>query len=400
MSARLLGLAFSARMPSLAAKVVLLKLVDCCDDDGRNIYPSVATLAAAAECAERTVQRVLKLFCAVGLLRVVREGGAGKGNTRCYEMDIHLLLKLNKAGVFAELEARNAVADNDADAPENPASHAQDAYDGAGEADDMSADRVTPCHPKEALRVTLATAKGDTMSPNPLEEPLNLERESASAGCEKNTLPEAGASVAAGAELPRGEGGADGAPAVTLDDFRKVWPKIAADDQTRLANAWAELPFDARRAAVEGVGPFLAELKAAGRTHAPASWKYLTERRWTLVEAQSAERKATSTVRTIAPWTRDWWALLLRRIAAGENCGLMAQQAANGKGVTVLERDAPSVEASAALRPFECDGPEIAAWRGWFRAKRVELPAFKGSFRVFLPEAEPPGAAARQASGF
>lgn len=401
MSARLLGLAFGARMPSLAAKVVLLKLVDCCDDDGRNIFPSVATLANAAECAERTVQRVLKLFCAIGLLRMVREGGSGKGNTRCYELDVDLLFNLRKPGVFAELEARNGGIDDAAEGAENGTSHAQDACEGENCGEASAALRVTPCHPNSADRVTLTTPKGDTMSPNPLIETSISERESASERREEKT-PDGEPCVARGAGLG-GSSDAEGEtqhPAATLDHFRKVWPNVATDDQTKLANAWAELPFPLRQAAIAGVPGFLAELKAAKRACIPASWKYIGERRWTLVAAQAAERKAETGQVEIKAWSQVWWAVLLRRLKAGERCGLMAKWAIEGKSWSVVAKETPGAAELAALHPFECTGPEIAAWRGWFRAKGVELPTFKGQCRVFLPSPAPPGAAANQASGF
>ncbi|MCA0401305.1 MAG: helix-turn-helix domain-containing protein [Proteobacteria bacterium] len=393
MSARLLGLAFGARVPSHAAKIVLLKLVDCCDDEGRNIYPSVATLATAAECAERTVQRVLRLFCAIGLLRLVREGGAGKGSTRCYEMDIRLLFELSRPGLFAELEARNGGA---VDAEET-AGHAQNACDKAEEAAPGETLRVTPCHPNEALRVTLTTSQGDiAVSPNPLREPSRVEKESAWAHAAGATSGSPGGhDESAGLA---GDGATSG-PAVTLDDFRKVWPRVGVDDQAKLATAWAELPFAERRAAIDGVAPFLAELKAAKRSTVPASWSYLSQRRWTLIDAEAAARKASAGVIAVAPWSREWWALLFGKLKRGERCSLMVEWAIKGTGMTCKPGDMPSAEAITAVQPYPCDGPEMEAWRPWFRARRCEMPTFRGSYRVFLPAPAPPEDV-KQASGF
>ena len=87
MSAALLGMAFRCDMGSHVAKLVLLKLVDAAEDDGTSIYPAIATIARAAQAHERTVQRVLRLFQAKGLLRLVRQGGGGPGNTSEYTLD-------------------------------------------------------------------------------------------------------------------------------------------------------------------------------------------------------------------------------------------------------------------------------------------------------------------------
>jgi DNA-binding MarR family transcriptional regulator len=45
---------------SLAEKFILLALCEKADNDGRNAYPSVSTLARYAECSERSVQRHLR----------------------------------------------------------------------------------------------------------------------------------------------------------------------------------------------------------------------------------------------------------------------------------------------------------------------------------------------------
>ena len=83
MSARLFSIALELDVPSPAAKLIIAKMVDCCDDDGRRIFPSVATLARVGQCSDRQVQRYLRKFCGLGLLRVVREGGTGRRCACC-----------------------------------------------------------------------------------------------------------------------------------------------------------------------------------------------------------------------------------------------------------------------------------------------------------------------------
>lgn len=51
MSAFLLGIGFRADMGTCARKLVLLKLMDACEDDGTRIFPAIATIARAAQCS-------------------------------------------------------------------------------------------------------------------------------------------------------------------------------------------------------------------------------------------------------------------------------------------------------------------------------------------------------------
>lgn len=98
MSAFLLGVGFRADMGTCARKLVLLKLIDACDDDGTRIFPAIATIARAAQCSTRQVQRELQAFRDVGLIRLVKEGGKGPRSTNEYAMDLDLLGRLGKEG--------------------------------------------------------------------------------------------------------------------------------------------------------------------------------------------------------------------------------------------------------------------------------------------------------------
>jgi DNA-binding MarR family transcriptional regulator len=61
-------------------RMLAAKLADNADDAGRNIYPSVATLASATMLSERTVQRLLKRMVQDGWLLIVRHArGGGRG---------------------------------------------------------------------------------------------------------------------------------------------------------------------------------------------------------------------------------------------------------------------------------------------------------------------------------
>jgi hypothetical protein len=81
--------------------------------------------------------------------------------------------------------------------------------------------------------------------------------------------------------------------------FEARWPTAAADDRQRTAYAWAELDGTEREAAMQGIAPFLENLKRLGRKNVPAGWKYLEEKRWTLLE------KAKTEPQTFAPLPSD-----------------------------------------------------------------------------------------------
>lgn len=71
-----------------------------------------------------------------------------------------------------------------------------------------------------------------------------------------------------------------------LTKFRPKWPTSAADDQQRLIYAAHELTPEERETALVKIDPFLALLKSLKRTSIPAGWKFLEEKRWTLLEQQ------------------------------------------------------------------------------------------------------------------
>ncbi|MFB6460468.1 helix-turn-helix domain-containing protein [Bradyrhizobium tunisiense] len=68
-------------------------------------------------------------------------------------------------------------------------------------------------------------------------------------------------------------------------EFRKRWPTAAVDDRQRTDYAADALTPDEERAALDGIAPFLDELKRQGRKTVPAGWRYIEERRWTLLRA-------------------------------------------------------------------------------------------------------------------
>lgn len=67
-------------------------------------------------------------------------------------------------------------------------------------------------------------------------------------------------------------------------DFEKRWPTSAFDDRQRTAYAAEALTEAEQQAALASIATFLEKAKRSHRKHVPAGWKYLEEKRWTLLE--------------------------------------------------------------------------------------------------------------------
>lgn len=396
MSARLLSLAFDAEAPSASAKLVLIKLVDCCDDEGKKIFPAVATLARAAQCDPRTVQRHIAMFCTVGLLRKVRDGGAGRGSTTHYEMNLDVLRRIGAKG-WAAVAGTVIAGANDDDEPggeacTGPESHAETAEPEAAET--AKGDTMSP-YP-EPLRVTPATVKGDTGVTQPLNRiPQESERERVSAG-RAGAPSTAGGEPAANAGLPRdGEPAPDGQPIPQLAEFVKRWPTSVADSQVKVASAWAELGLAERREAIAEIDRFLAELKRQKRSHVPGGFTYLTERKWRLLPQMQREASAGQLV-TVKPFSKAWWALFHHaRAGRGGNAKLLLQVAEQGRDWAVRQADLDAAGPDA-LKAAPANGEAGQAFFAGCARAGFHFRKFGDAAWVFLPVGQEQAAAVDQ----
>ncbi len=376
MSSRLLSDACDAPAPfgSLAAKLLLIKLVDCCDDDGRNIWPKRAVLARAACCSERHVRDLMGRFCGIGLLRRIKDGGKGPGSVNRYEMDVAVLKAAKVSGWPYEADTPPAMH----------AAHDGDADEGCETAEN-EADKGELSSPLEALRGNWGAAKGELAAPvYPLEDyPLD-ERKSASARqAGKGTRPDAMPMQHAQDAEPSGT--------PTLYDFRRAWPTTVADDQVKVANAWSALGFEERRAAVEGIPGFLASIKKLKRDAAPAGFNYLAQKRWTLVAAEERQHDGQTRLVVLEPWSLPFMAVLLRRAASGEPCAQMLRSAAEAKASTFRLADLPGEGERSRFKGYPAHGEVARRWRDWLAGKGVRLPDFGATMWLQLPGEWPPG---------
>lgn len=381
MSAYLVGLARKARLYSSTRKNVLWVLVDCCHEDGTRIFPSLRTLAEDSECSVSTARRTLKEFCRVGLLRRVREGGNGPRSTAHYELDVEMLLLLRRPDTWPALEAASLHEPmNDSDDDDEPG-HAPDEGQKAGPCENKGV-TVEGFHrdslPNRALRVP----SDDTQ---PLKRTLN-EREGV------RTHEDAPASE--GEPLPDAPD-VQPLPTPTFEDFLGAYPNAMGDSRARQRSAWEGVPFAERRAAIDGIGAYFAERKAAGLKSRLSSEQYLLGRNWVGLEAKAAARQAVQASGvpvTFDGWTTNWWLLLLDRALSGKPLGFWMAQAEAKKPFSATQAEIGAASRRVGdLKPFVCTGPELAAWRPWLAAKGARIPVFEGSFRVFLPSETPPG---------
>lgn len=266
MSAYLLGLGFRADMGTCIRKLVLLKLIDACEDDGSRIFPAIATIARAAQCSPRQAQREIRAMLDVGLLHLVREGGKGPRSTNEYRLDLDMLGRIARDG-WEEASGGKGDTQSPLDSAEK------------GDTDDT-------------VRVTPATDKGDngsrTTPPDPSPYP-SIERERASAGEDDRKKIER-----------------------MFERAWRDWPVGSAGSRPEAFRAWSALSADERQAARTGVLRWLAAYKAAGRGLYPAFSRYLADRRWE--ELPEERPDAAPDVVEGKPWGPHWSAVCHREL--------------------------------------------------------------------------------------
>lgn len=276
MSAFLLGKGFKANMGTCVRKLVLLKLIDACEDDGSRIFPAVATVATAAQCSTRQVQRELRTFVEIGLLWLVREGGKGRRSTNEYAMDLAVLDRIAAEGWDAVAGAKGDTV--------SPLE------------DDVKGDTG------DALRVTPESPKGDTRS--------------------HTTPPDSSIDPSLCAQARAAAAGA----APEREDRRKVeqdfkrwyptWKTYVSDSEPEARKAWFDLSPEDRAQAVARTADYLAAVKASGRTKLCAASKYLVERRWE--KLGDPLPPAESGIAVLPPYGSAWMARRLALLAGSE----------------------------------------------------------------------------------
>lgn len=322
MSARLLGIAFAAGMPTHVAKLILLKLVDEARDDGGRCFPSVQRIADAAQCSRRHVQRLLRKFERVGLVSVEAEGGAGRGDTTEYRLNVALLERIGEIGWAT------AIGPASDDAEESPKETDTD----AGATGEKS-DAMSPL-PERATAAPNKRDTGDTIgrhveSPNPLRDPLSTPEE------------RRGRARRAFRELLIGY------PDAALDDLVK-----AERFYDRLGDAAYDLMW-------ERLPAFRAFLK--GKRRRPPLQDFLRDQLWETVEAAAAVEPASDGKIPVKRYSRGMWALFWRCDQAGVSPVQVVSAVSGGTWRISAER-APTKAEEERLVMVAVKSDEFAAW--------------------------------------
>lgn len=86
---------WNVQFPTVAQKIVAVKLADLASDNGKGIWPSMDFLVFQSNMNRRSVQRVMRQFEEVGLImRKAGEAGGRGGSNNWWDMDVEMLDKL------------------------------------------------------------------------------------------------------------------------------------------------------------------------------------------------------------------------------------------------------------------------------------------------------------------
>lgn len=186
MSIRLMSIVWDIPWPSQSALLIALKLADYANDEGGSIHPARETLSKHAQTSLATTKRVLAAFRDVGLLRVVSEGGKGRGKTTKYEFDLKQLMRLHDG--YDELERHESE-------PERFVIVVKSPVDACGQVE-AQADPLNPLRGSlESFRGSLGKINGSIDEPRttnldpPIRTTIAHAREVDKSGFEKNGRP-------------------------------------------------------------------------------------------------------------------------------------------------------------------------------------------------------------------
>lgn len=269
MSILLMSRIFKAHMGSPSRKLLALRLADYADDEGRGIWPTVATLAEQTEMDRRTVQRHMADFVKEGLLVVVAEASGRPGQATRYDM-------------VPEAIGRAAV--------------------GSDGCHGVTGDIVPPVETGDTGAETgdIHDRDGRHHAAQTVIEPSRsvIERERASGNADSAT------DGAVRAETMRAR----------MRRVHREWPTFATDSEASAERAWVALTDDEREAAAAGLAAYVAETRRTGRTKFCSFSTYLAEKRWERVTAGAAS--AAVSTHAAPAWGKAWAAARFAALAA------------------------------------------------------------------------------------
>jgi hypothetical protein len=397
MSAFLIGYAIKADTATQTRKLVLMKLVDAAEEDGSNVYPSVATIARAAMCSERQVQRVLGEFCGVGLLEKVRDGvgGRGKGRPTEYRIVVERLRALAEGGWGALDGGGSGMVQQGAGSAEGTTGTIE------------KGDTMSPICAAEmgdigaCKRVTYEAEMGDTlMSPYPLDPSLNPseKREGALARDRFDRLEGEKSPTATTDDGLSSEG-------QSVLDMIALYPAGRQDQRGQVEAAWNALTPAERQRAIDELPGWLDE-RTAAKLRRMFLQTYLGDKQFDLPKGVGSGpsgkgAKADSGVTvdggtwSFKAWSREWFAHLVWASERGKPVWIAVKTARGNPKAKWACRAGEMLPAEAIERFVHVSSASDAwrAWQAWFRARdpKVVWPSWEGERWFDLPSKWPPG---------
>ena len=258
MSVTVMAAVFRADIRPATYKLVALKLADCANDDGTRVFPALATVAAQAGVSVDTARRAIRAFITdgkFGFLRQIRRGGGGPGDTSEYAFDLAALAALPLAGAAVDA----AEADGDESGDENGPADTSGVPDLSHQKGSPDKTGVPDLSRQKGLHgATLKPEKGSHGAT--LTDRLCTAEKGRKSGAKGSTGATQTINRTIPPLTPQPAGGR--IDFVDFDEFEDAWPWQGQERRDHAAAAFAALDEDNRRAAVDHVGRYLADVKA------------------------------------------------------------------------------------------------------------------------------------------
>lgn len=151
-----------------------------------------------------------------------------------------------------------------------------------------------------------------------------------------------------------------------LTNFESRWPSAATDDRQRTAYAAESLSEDEEEPALSGIAPFLENMKRLKRDRVPAGWKYLEQKRWTLLQQQKPGVPASNTNHPVGSAEARAIAVLYE-IARSSEALRKIWRRADGSidfRYPITEQLLALAAAGPAVEWIELDHKQAGAWEG------------------------------------
>lgn len=150
-------------------------------------------------------------------------------------------------------------------------------------------------------------------------------------------------------------------------EFRNRWPTAVVDDRNRTDYAADALTPDEEKAAIAGIDPFLEELKRTGRKTVPSGWRYLEDKRWTLLKQAEGSAEGGAARASIAEGGEEHRALEVLYAAAKARLFVNRGQVIYRGSITPQLLAFAGVVDKASWR-WITDRQQTAAWQSFFTA--------------------------------